>query len=108
EQRAAEERTRREQQAALDRQREELARLKSEMDRVRGAAGTGRDQAAKAEADKLARDLFDAARAKESQADSLAARQAFAEATAAYRDAAQGYDSALKRATVLRQERAEA
>src|SRR5919201_178638 len=58
-----------------------VATAKEVMERAKNQATASRDQAARSEADRLAKDLFDAARAKESQADTLANRQAYAEAT---------------------------
>jgi hypothetical protein len=88
---------------ALDRLRRlapshpELAPLESDIERAR-----------KGEAERLARDAFDEARAKETEADGLAGRQSYAAATQAYQDAAQRYRLAGQQAAIRRQERAEA
>src|SRR5262249_60680073 len=84
------------------------AARKQELDKMRGAATAGREQALKIEADKLAKELFDAARGKESEADGLARGQALSQATAAYQDAAQRYGEATRRAQAARQDRTEA
>ncbi len=98
--------------AALQRQQQEeagrQASLKQDLDRARGAAIAGRDQALKGEADKLVRDVFEAGRTKEAEADGLARGPQVAQATAAYQDATQRYGEATRRAQVLRQDRAEA
>jgi serine/threonine protein kinase len=78
--------------------KEARAVAKDLMDKARGGAVASREQADKAEAEKLAKDLFDAAAAKQAQADGLANRQDYAAATPLYQDAGRGFDSALKRA----------
>ena len=60
----------------------------------------------RAEADKLAKDLLDAAQRKGAQADGLARREDYPQASAAYREAAQAYDDATRRAGLLRPDRA--
>jgi hypothetical protein len=85
--------------------------LPQEAARVTGqeqAAETARDQALKSEADQLAKELFDAGRARESEAKGLLTKQAYAQAFAAYQDAASRYSEANRHARVVRQERTDA
>jgi hypothetical protein len=82
--------------------------VKQELDRARAAAIAGRDQALKGEADKLVKEVFEAGRAKENEADAFAKGPQLTQATAAYQDATQRYGEATRRAQVLRQDRAEA
>jgi len=70
--------------------------------------GTARDQALTSEADRLAKEIFDSGRAKESEAKGLLNKQAYAQAAAAYQDAAGLYGEANKRAQIVRQERTKA
>jgi serine/threonine protein kinase len=91
--------------------KEARAVVKDLMDKARSQAVATREQAEKSEADKLARDLYDAARGKEAQADGFAGRQQYAEATANYQDAQKGYLAAKveadnKRAGLAQQARA--
>jgi hypothetical protein len=60
-----------------------------------------REQARQSESERLAKDLFDSGRTKESTADGLAQRQAFADATTAYRDATQSFGQARQQASAL-------
>ena len=70
--------------------------------------GSRREQAVKAEADRLAKDLFDAAQAKQAEADGLASRQNFAAATPAYQDAAERYMEAAGRAQMAHEAKTQA
>ena len=85
-----------------------LAALAQDLEAARGVAIAGRDLARKSEADRLATELFDAARSRESQAEVFANRQQLGEAVAAYRDAAQRYGEAVRRTQGVRQARSEA
>jgi hypothetical protein len=62
-----------------------------------------RTEALKGEADRLAKDRFDAARAREAEGNALAGRQELAEATKAYQDAAERYRDASTRAQMARE-----
>jgi hypothetical protein len=96
--------------AALQRQRAEaeVASLKSGVEQVRSRVAARREQAVKAEADRLAKDLFDVAHAKQIEADGLLSRQNFAAASQAYQDAQERYMEATLRAQVVREARAQA
>ena len=85
-----------------------VAALKAGLEQSRERAGTRREQAVKTEATHLAKDLFDAARAKQVEADGLAGRQNFAAANLAYQDAAERYLEAALRAQGVREARAHA
>jgi hypothetical protein len=75
------------------------------MERARVAVKEGRAAAVGAEAERLAKDVLEQARAKEAQADDLAARDSFAAAVAAYREAAARYAEAKRRAEAVLQAR---
>jgi len=102
----------RQRQAALQRQQAEetarLAPLQQETERARSAAVSAREQALRVEAEKVAKALFEGARVREQEADSLASRQSFAAATQAYGDAALRYGAAAQRAQLARAARSEA
>ncbi|MGH9365717.1 MAG: hypothetical protein ACRD1B_10715, partial [Thermoanaerobaculia bacterium] len=85
-----------------------VAALKAGSEHSRNRAAARREQAVKAEADHLAKDLFNAAHAKQAEADGLAGRQNFAAANLAYQDAAERYMEAALRAQVVREARAQA
>ncbi len=85
-----------------------VAALKADLDRGRAASSASRDQALKIGADRLAKDVFDGARAKESEAATLETQQSGAAAAQAYQEAAQRYGEALRRAQVAREAKAEA
>jgi hypothetical protein len=87
------------QEAERDRQ---LAPLKSGLEQAHGAAAARRQQALAAEADHLARDVFDQAQARQVEGDGLANRQDLAAAAQAYRDAADRYGEATLRARAAR------
>src|SRR5262249_59870675 len=69
--------------------------------RGRLAAGAG-ERALKTGADQLARELYESARAKETEAAGLEGQQQLAAARQAYQDAAQRFGEALSRAQVAR------
>jgi tetratricopeptide (TPR) repeat protein len=102
---AARQRQEAERQAVAARQRQEAEeaaaaarRSTSEM-RVRALAD--RDQAVKAGAEMLAKDLFASATARESEGDRLAGAQDIVAARQAYQDAAERYLEAGRRAKIL-------
>jgi len=75
---------------------------------ARIAAEGARKQAVAVEAERLAKDLFDAGRSRETQADGLGGGQKFAEAIAAYQEAAGRYGDAVKLAGARKLERTDA
>jgi hypothetical protein len=85
-----------------------IANLRSESEQSLNRMAAWRDQALKAEADRLAKNLFDAARTKHAEADQLASRQDFAAANRAYQEAAGKYSEATLRAQFVREARAQA
>ena len=98
-----------ERQATLARQRQrdaEQAAARRATDEMRAKAHADRDQAVKAGADTLAKDLFAAAAAKEGEGERLVAGQNLGGATQAYRTAAEGYTEATRRAKVLQEAKA--
>jgi hypothetical protein len=82
-----------------DRQR---AALKASLDEAQAAAAARRQEALAAEADKVARDVFDRAQARHVAGDRLASRQDLAGATRAYQEAADRYAEAVIRARAVR------
>jgi serine/threonine protein kinase len=98
--------------ATTERQRasqaEETTKLKQELERLRSAIASSREQALRSGADRLAREVFDGARAKETEAVGLEGQQQLAAAAETYRDADQRYGEALSRAQVARVAKTEA
>jgi hypothetical protein len=95
--------------AAAQRQAgDEAARLKQEIDRVRAGAVSSREQALRIGADRLAREPFEAGRAREAEGASLEGQQQLAAALQAYQDASQRYGAAVSRAQVARPAKLEA
>ena len=80
----------------------QLDRLKSSLDQAQAAAFTRRQQALAAQADQLARDLFDQAQARQVEGDGLAGRKELAAAARAYQEAAERYGEATTRARAAR------
>jgi serine/threonine-protein kinase len=80
----------------------QLALLRSDLDQAHAAVAAQRRQALAAEADQLARDVFDPAQARQVEGDGLASRKELAAAARAYRDAAEGYAAAERRARAAR------
>ena len=80
----------------------QLALLRSDLDQAHAAVAAQRRQALGAEADQLARDVFDQAQTRQVEGDGLASRKELAAATRAYRDAAEGYAAAERRARAAR------
>jgi hypothetical protein len=87
---------------------QQVAALQTSTDQSRKEMEARRDQAVKAEADRLAKTLFDAGQTKQAEATTLASRQSFAAATKAYQDAAERYREAADRARIMREARAQA
>ena len=83
----------------------QVAGLKSSAEQGRARMTARRDGAVKAGADKLAKDLFDTAQAKQAEADGLLRNQNFALASYAYQDAADRYTDATHRAREVREMR---
>jgi hypothetical protein len=108
-QRAAQEaRTAAEQLLTAAVQAEEATKLRQEVDRQRTLATGARERALRTGADRLARELYESARARETEAASLEGQQQFAAARQAYQDAAQRFGEALSRAQVARVAKSEA
>ena len=80
----------------------QLARLRTSLDQAHAAVAARRQQALAAEADQLARDVFDQAQARQVEGDGLAGRKDLAAATRAYQDAAERYGEAASRARAVR------
>jgi hypothetical protein len=91
-----------------DVEQRQVATLKAAAEQMRGRTVNRRDQAVKAEANRLAKDLFDVAQAKQAEAEGLAGRQNFAAASQAYQDATDRYLEAILRTQVVREARAHA
>jgi len=89
-------------------ERRQLAILKSSAEQSKTKMTTRREDAVKAEAEKLAKPLFDAAQAKQAEADRLSAGQQFGGANQAYQDAAERYMEAGMQAQRAREARVEA
>jgi eukaryotic-like serine/threonine-protein kinase len=82
-----------------DRQR---SRLQTNVDQAHASAAARRQEALAAEADKVARDVFDRAQAKQVEADGLASRKDLPAAALAYQEAADRYGEAVVRARAVR------
>jgi PEGA domain len=78
------------------------------VDEARGRAQVAREHSLKLNAERLAKDLFDAATAKETEASQLGGRQRFAEAARAYQDAVDRYGEATRRTQAVLETRAQA
>jgi hypothetical protein len=76
--------------------------LRSNLDQAHASAAARRQEALAAEADKVARDVFDRAQAKQVEADGLANRKDLAAAARAYQEAADRYADAIVRARAVR------
>jgi len=76
--------------------------LQANLDQAHAAAAARRQEALAAEADKVARDVFDQAQAKQVEGDSLLSRKNLAAATRAYQEAADRYGEAVVRARAVR------
>ena len=87
------------QEARLEAERDrQLGPARAGLDQAHTAAAAGRQQALAAEANRLAREVFDQAQARQVEADGLASRQDLAAATRAYQDAAERYGEAILQA----------
>jgi hypothetical protein len=84
------------------------AALGQDLERGRAAVATARQQALAVGADRLAREAFEGARAREGEAAALESQQNLAGAARAFQDASQRYAEALRRAQVARGAKAEA
>ena len=96
------------QEAKKEETRQQVAALQTSTEQSRKEMEARRDQAVKAEADRLAKNLFDAGQTKQAEATTLASRQSFVAATKAYQDAAERYREAADRARIMREARAQA
>jgi serine/threonine protein kinase len=76
--------------------------LRSTLDEAHAAAAARRQEALTAEADKVAREVFDQAQAKQVEGDRLAGRNNLIAATRAYKEAADRYAEATVRARAVR------
>jgi eukaryotic-like serine/threonine-protein kinase len=76
--------------------------VQANLDQAHAAAATRRQEALAAEADKVARDVFDQAQAKQVEGDNLVGRKNLAAATRAYQEAADRYGEAVVRARAVR------
>jgi colicin import membrane protein len=97
-------------QAAAQEAQREVTRLAlaEDVGRARVKVAADRDQAVKAEANVLAKDLFDRARVKETEGEGLYGRQELVAARQAYQEASQRYAESVSRAGVLRDARTRA
>ena len=86
----------------------QLAMLKTSVEQWRSRTSTRRDEAVKTEANRLAKDVFDAAQAKQAEAEGLVGRQNYSAASFAYQDAAERYMEATRRAERVREAKAQA
>jgi hypothetical protein len=76
--------------------------LQTNVDQAHASAAARRQEALAAEADKVARDVFDRAQAKQVEADGLASRKDLVAAALAYQEAADRYGEAVVRARAVR------
>ena len=82
-----------------------MTALRSKVDESRGKALARRDDAVKVEADRLAKDMFEAGNSKVTEGDGLAAQQSFGPAAQAYQDAESRYAEAGRRSRVVAEAR---
>mgnify|MGYP003575865514 CR=1 FL=1 len=76
--------------------------LRSTLDEAHAAAAARRQEALSAEADKVAKEVFDQAQAKQVEGDRLVSRNYLIAATGAYKEAAERYAEATVRARAVR------
>ena len=76
--------------------------LRSTLDEAHASAAARRQEALSAEADKVAREVFDQAQAKQVEGDRLVSRNDLIAATRAYKEAAGRYAEAIVRARAVR------
>ena len=105
---AERERARSAQLAAVERQRQAETEVRREIERVQRDFAPHREQALKSEADVLAKDVFDAAAAKQKEAERFAGALDVAGARQAYGDAGKRYDEARQAAVAVAGARTEA
>jgi hypothetical protein len=79
-----------------------LAALSASLDQAHASVAASRQQALAAQADQLARELFDDAQARQVRGDDLASRKDLAAAARAYQEAAARYGEATARARAVR------
>jgi len=79
-----------------------LAELSASLDQAHASVAASRQQALAAQADQLARGLFDDAQARQVEGDGLASRKDLAAAARAYQEAAARYGEATARARAVR------
>jgi hypothetical protein len=87
------------QEAERERQ---LAPARASLEQAHEAVDARRREALAADAERLARDVFDQAQARQVEGDGLAGRQDLGAAAQAYRDAAERYGEAIRRARAAR------
>jgi hypothetical protein len=87
--------------AAEEKDRQQTA-LRSTLDEAHAAVAARRQEALSAEADKVAREVFDQAQAKQVEGDRLVSRNNLIAATRAYKEAADRYAEATVRARAVR------
>ena len=78
------------------------SQLKANLDDAHAAAAARREEALTAEADKVARDVFDQAQAKQVEGDRLVSRNNLIAAARAYKEAADRYAEAIVRSRAVR------
>lgn len=105
---AERERARLAQLAAVERQRQAETEARREIERIQRDFAPHREQALKGEADVLARESFDAAAAKQKEAERFAGALDAAGARQAYGDAGKRYDEARQLAVAVAEARTEA
>jgi eukaryotic-like serine/threonine-protein kinase len=92
-----------EKEAAQEEKRvRQLAVARTGLDQAHAVVATRRQEALAAEADNLARDLFDQAQARQVEGDGLVSRRDLAGAARAYREAAERYGEAALKARAAR------
>ena len=83
----------------------QLAVARTDLDQVHALVAARRQEALAAEADQLARDVFDQAQVRQLEGDGLASRKDLVGATRAYREAAERYGEAVIKARAARSTR---
>jgi hypothetical protein len=100
-------RQRQEAERAAEAERQAIAtRQRQDAEQVRARALASREQAVKAGADVLVKDVFGSATARQSEGDGLAGKQDMLAARQAYQDAAERYGEAARRAQILQEAKA--
>jgi hypothetical protein len=89
-------------------QGQQVLALKSSAEQSRGRTLSRRDAAVKADAERLAKDLFEGGQARQAEAEGLVTRENFQAATQAYQDAAERYMEAAIRAQGIRDAKSQA